>query len=181
MKKSSIYIVNELKPMLLKLPDLVTALQKKKFSSVDDVFDWLTQTEEKLKQLNYAECAEVAGLRAQLAQQKFDTDSKPNERKKKLLAKALEIMYPVQEAVSKVLLPLEEKIEQARELIKQVLNVAYSMNMIPKATPQNFNSYIHSVWSILGSHEQLKNGINNIKSLVGMTDGIQLLAEEIEL
>ncbi len=180
MKKSSVYIVNELKPALLELPNLVTSIHQKKFSSINDLFDWLIDIEGKLKKLNYAECAEIAGLRAQLAQQKFDTNSRPNERKKKQLQKALEIIYPVQEAVSKIIFPLEEKIEQARDLMKQILNVAKSLGIIPKVTPQNFNSYIHHVWSILNAHDQIKNGVNNIKSLVGMTDGIQLLAEEIE-
>jgi hypothetical protein len=83
--------------------------------------------------------------------------------------------------VAKIIFPLEEKIEQARDLTKQVLNVAKSLGLIPKTTSQNFNSFIHHVWSLLGAHEQLKNGINNIKSLVGVTDGIQLLAEEIDL
>jgi len=180
-KKSSIYIVNELKPPLLELPSLVTSLHLKKFSAVDNLFDWLIKVEEKLKKLNYAECAEIAGLRAQLAQQKFNIGGKPNERKKRHLQKALEIIYPVQEAVAKIIFPLEEKIEQARDLTKQVLNVAKSLGLIPKTTSQNFNSFIHHVWSLLGAHEQLKNGINNIKSLVGVTDGIQLLAEEIDL
>lgn len=181
MRKSSIYIVSELKPSLLKLPDLVTAIQNKKFTSVTDLFDWLMRLENKLKQLNYTECAEIAGLRAQLAEQKFVLNGKPNERKKRQLQKALEIIYPAQETVSKILQPLEDKIEQAGELIRQMLSVAYSLGIVPEATPQNFTSHIHHVWSVLANHDQLKNGVNNVKLLVGMTDGIQLLAEEIEL
>ncbi len=181
MKKSSIYIVNQLKPSLLKLPDLVTAVQNKKFTSVNDLFDWLILLEERLKQLNYTECAEIAGLRAQLAEQKFVLNGKPNERKKRQLQKALAIVYPAQETISSLLKPLEDKIEQARDIVRQMLNVAYSMGIVPEATPQHFTSHIHHVWSILANHDQLKNGINNIKLLVGMTDGLQILAQEIEL
>ena len=181
MKKSTIYIINQLKPPLLEVPDLVTSLYKKKFSSLDDLMDWLVKIENRLKQLNYSECAEIAGLRAQLAQHKFSVGVKPTEKKKRQFHKALEVIYPAQEAVTKIIFPLEEKIEQARDLMKQILNVAASLNILPKPTPQNFNSYIHNVWSILATHEQIKNGINNIKSLIGMTDGLQLLAEEIEM
>jgi len=180
-KKSSIYIVSELKRPLLELPELVTDLHQRKFSSIDQLFTWLVEIEKKLKQLNFAECAEVAGWRAQLSQLKFDTSGKPNERKKRQFKKALEIIQPTQACISRIIAPLEEKIDQARDLIKQILNVAASLHLLPKSTPQNFNSYIHHVWNILSAHEQIKNGMNNIKSLVGMTDGLQILAEEIDL
>lgn len=165
----------------MELPKLVSAIQQKKFSSIDTLFAWLETTEDTLKTLNYTQCAEVSGLRAQLAQQKFVLNGKPNERKKRQISKALEIIHPVQEVVSQVILPLEEKIEQARGLLKQILNVAMSLSILPEATPQDFNSYVYNVWGILVAHEQLRNGMNNVKALIGMADGIQILAEEIEM
>ncbi|KJD35671.1 hypothetical protein PW52_07975 [Tamlana sedimentorum] len=165
----------------MELPSLVSSIQEKKFSSVDTLFKWLERIEETLKTLNYTQCAEVSGLRAQLAQQKFVINSKPNERKKRQISKALEIIHPAQAVVSQIVLPLEEKIEQARGLLKQILNVASSLGILPDATPQDFNSYVYNIWGILLAHDQLKNGMNNVKALIGMADGIQILAEEIDM
>lgn len=181
MKKSSIYTINQLKPMLFQIPDIVTAIQQKRFSAVNTLIQWMEEVEQKLKDLNYSQCAEVAGLRAQLIEQKYALNVRPNERKKKQIKKALEVISPLQDNVSSVVLPLEDKVKQARALLSQILSVANTMELLPPLNSNDFNGYIHTVLAILESQEQLKNGMVNVKSLVGNADCLQLIAEEIQM
>lgn len=181
MKKSSIYTINQLKPMLFQIPDIVTAIQQKRFTAISTLIQWMEEVEKKLKDLNYSQCAEIAGLRAQLIEQKYELNIRPNERKKKQIKKALEVISPLQENVSSILVPLEEKVSQARGLLIQILSVAKTMGLLPPLNSNDFNGYIHNVLNLLESQEQLKNGMINVKSLVGNADCLQLIAEEIQM
>ncbi len=180
MQKSSITIVNNLKKLLLKTPELTNAFQEKRHTALSALDTWLKHLEQELKKFNYAQCAEIAGLRSQLIEIKYDPDQNRLHRKKKLLSKGSSVIYPAQSVIQEVIHPLEEKIGQARQLMQQVITVALQAKIIkrPTSTAESLG-FVQSTWLQLKGHTQLSAGLQNITSLVGSSDGMRLLAEEI--
>jgi hypothetical protein len=180
MQKSIITVVNSLKGLLLKTPELTNAFQEKKHTALPTLDIWLKNLEQELKKFNYAQCAEIAGLRSQLIEIKYDPEQNRLHRKKRLFSKGSSVIYPAQSVVQEVIHPLEEKINQARQLIQQVLSIALQAKIIKKPTSAAESlGYIQNIWVLLKNNTQLNAGLQNIISLVGSSDGMRLLAEEI--
>jgi len=178
MKSSYIDTYEDLLKQSLVIPDLVTKSANKELSFLEDLNQWLLDTEGVMKKHNISKCSELAGLRSKIIAASYASESKIS-KKKRQLSVATSIIYEAQSAVLSVLEPMESRLEEARNAIRQLLGVAYQANMANRHL--DFNQMIQRLWADFSAHEQLKGAIANILVLVNRSDALRLLAEEIDL
>jgi hypothetical protein len=178
MKYSYIDAYQDLLKQCLFIPDLVTKSANKELSFLENFNQWLLDTEEVMKRYNISKCAEIAGLRSKIIAASYATDSKIS-KKKRQLSVATSIIYEAQSTVLSVLEPMEGRIAEARNAIRQLLGVAYQSNMTNRQ--MNFNQMIRKLWADFSAHEQLKGAIASILVLVNQSDALRMLAEEIDM
>lgn len=81
----------------------------------------------------------------------------------------------------KVLNPLESKVGQCRELIRQLLLNVSQTQVIKYNKDLPFENLINDVWQFIISNDQLKPGAVKLKTSLTLTDIQLLIAEEINL
>lgn len=178
MIKSYINTYNGLKKSINKVSDLVNLLRDKNKKFIIDFEFWLTSTEEFLKKNNFSECSEMAGLRSRLYLVNFE-DIKASNKKKKQMEIGAEMIYSAQNLVYNLIQPIEDKINEAKELTEELVTIAYKNNIININPNEEYTNYIQSLWNHFKSHEQLSKYALKITSLIGNTDALRFFAEEV--
>jgi len=169
----------KLKTQLFKIGDIVDKFESKNNSAIKQWYDWLKQTEAILKQYNFSETAELAGLRAESLLQPSSLKAKPPTRKI-TMQQVLGTVSPAQTMVLHLQKNLEEKLENARHLIRQIVLAAKQANLLKNSQQdKNFTTYLESFLAQIQQHDQLQSGIQNIISAIGRADTLRILAEEI--
>jgi len=179
MKNSILDIYEELLQQSLKVPKLVTLAAKKDAGFLVALNSWLMETEELLKKNRIAECAEIAALRSKILSARYNSEIAVNKKRKHILSIATGVISDAQNTLLSVLTPMKQRIDEARDSIRQLLGVAYQANMIDKSL--DFNSLVQELWQIFSTHEQLKGLTSKILVYVNKSDALRILAEEIEL
>src|SRR6266478_210370 len=178
MLKPLLDTVSELKAQLFQIPGIVDQIQRKENVAVDRMAGWLKATEEILQKFGYAQCAELAGLRSKLLRPDFIALPR-GSRKKELLRVATEIVDDSQHVVLSVVLPLEEKTNEARAIITQILLLIKPTGILEFDNSVSFTGFIEGIWQMLRSNEQVGGGVAKVLTLVNQSDALRILAEEI--
>lgn len=168
---------NLLKQSLL-IPELVTKAADKDINFIKNLNQWLLNTEEIMKKYNISKCSEIAGLRSKIIAASYVTEAKISKRKRLFLV-ATTIIYDAQSTVLSILEPMENRIEEARDSMRQLLGVAYQADMVNPN--MNFNEIVQTLWATFSTHEQLKGAVASILVLVNQSDALRMLAEEIDM
>ncbi|MGB0880265.1 MAG: hypothetical protein ACPGTO_06835 [Polaribacter sp.] len=178
MKKSIKTIVSELDKQLSKIQKLVNTIEKKDLQGIDNLRDWLYETEEVFKKLNLPQVSKFSVKRVELVS--FLPKDKKNKRKE-LFNFSANILALSQENLWEVYQNHTEKLDHARKLINQLLNLIYQAKAFKFDATQNFTTFIENIWSFCNSHEQLKSITIQIASFINKSDVLLIIAEEIEL
>lgn len=179
MKKPIVNIVNSLNAKLLEFPKLVDSLEKKELDFIDKLFRWIKDSEEIFLSNNLSNVSELSGLKSKVISQKF---SENRSLSKKLQLKAAsEILYELQSTVLKVITPYEKKINDARELIRQLLAIISQMKLLKYDPSMPFDNFVLEIWKIITSTDQLKAGAISLKTTLTMIDIQLLIADELDL
>ncbi|MFT6140926.1 MAG: hypothetical protein ACJAXN_002145 [Psychromonas sp.] len=88
-------------------------------------------------------------MRSKIIAASYATDPKIS-KKKRQLAVATSIIYEAQSIVLSVLEPMEGRIEEVRNVIRQLLGVTYQSNMTNRHI--NFNQMIRKLWADFSAH-----------------------------
>lgn len=180
MKKSTVNLVTALKAKLLEFPNIVNSLEKKEVNFINQLFLWISQSETIFATYNVSEISELAGLRSKIIAPKY-SDNKSISIKKLQLKIAAESLFDIQHVVLKVLNPLESKVEECRELIRQLLLIVSQTQVIKYNKDQLFENLINDIWQFIISNDQLKPGAVKLKTSLTLTDIQQIIVEEINL
>lgn len=180
MKKSTVNLVTALKAKLLEFPGIVNSLEKKELNFINQLLLWISQSETVFATYNISEISELAGLRSKIIAPKY-SDTKSISIKKLQLKIAAESLFDIQHIVLKVLNPLETKVEECRELIRQLLLIVSQTEVIKYNKDVPFEHLIHDLWQFIISNDQLKPGAVKLKTSLTLTDIQLLIAEEINL
>lgn len=180
MLKPVIDLMDDIKTQLFQVPYLADTVQKKENSTVDKLVEWLKTTEDILQKKGYAECASLAGLRTKLFVPEFETEQRTARRKCQLRI-AAEILYDAQNILSGLVQPMEQKINEVRATVVQILFVFKPTGIFKSDHCTDFNNYVQGLWNMFKTHEQVGGAISKILSQVNQSDAIRILAEEIEL
>jgi len=178
MRKSIISSNEDLKEQLLKLGGIVDMFSKNDNSSLSIWNHWLKSTEEILKKYNYSEASEVSGLRSQLLITDVDSKQKRNKRKSNF-RRYLKTIAPAQTVVLHLQKSLEIKIENTRDIVKQLIIAADQLEVLESKNGANLNLHIDYLFIKLEQNEQLKPAVKNAFSILGKFDTIRLMAEEL--
>lgn len=179
MNKSLVDIVEKCKAFLFQVPNLADKLGEKDVHFISELTTWLQESEEFLKTYNYAQCSEIAGLRSQLMTPMLSSDKNSSKRKEQLYV-ASTILYPAQGVLQAVLEPIEYKVQQAREIISQLLQLAKQAGMIRYEAHIDFNTYIMGIFENFKNHEQLRASMTKVLTMVNRSDVLRIMAEEID-
>ena len=178
MKKSITTIVSELDKQLSKIQKLVNIIEKKDLQGIDNLRDWLYETEEVFKKLNLPQVSKFSVKRGELVN--FLPTEKKNKRKEFFNFSA-NILTLSQEDLWQVYQKHIEKLDHAKELINQLLNLIYQSKAFGFDATRNFTSFIEDIWSFCSTHEQLKSITIQVLSFINKSDVLLIIAEEIEL
>ncbi len=178
MKNSYINIYEELLKQSLLIPNLVTKANNKDNVFLIEFNQWLLDTEDKMKKNNISKCSEIAGLRSKIIASSNENSSKTSKRKREFSV-ATSIIYDAQSSLLEVLEPIEKRLEEARESIRQLLGIAYQTDMLNQNS--DFTTMIQTLWNTFAKHEQLKALTAKILVLVNRSDALRILAEEIDI
>ena len=180
MKKSTVNLVTALKGKLLEFPSIVNSLERKEISFITQLLIWINKSEEILTTYNISEVAQLAGLRSKIIAPKYSDDKRISFKKLQLKI-AAESLFDIQNVVLKVLNPLELKVEESRELTRQLLLIVSQTQAIKYNHNLPFDNLINDIWKFIISNEQLKAGAIKLKTSLTMTDIQLLIASEIDL
>lgn len=180
MKKSIIEPANALKKKLFEIPKLVTAFQEHDTSIFHDWMSWLQELENIFQKYNFTQCAEIAGYRANIMSNYYQIGNRRIHKRKHLNQIGLSSVQPIQKILTDKSQELNDKIEQVRILIKQILIPAKDAGMIEYDHNKDINLFMESLLFQFKSHEQVRPLINNAIVLIGKYDVIRILIQEIE-
>ena len=178
MLKPLLDAVSESKAQLFLVPGIVDKIQRKERTAVNALAEWLSTTEEILRKFGYPQCAELAGLRSKLLTPEFIAAQRSSRRKEQLRI-ASEIIYDSQRVVNGLIGPLEEKTNEARMIINQILLLVRPSGIIDFDPATNFTDFIQGIWQMLKTNEQVGGGIAKVLTLVNQSDALRMLAEEL--
>lgn len=176
---SYLNVYNELLNQSLLVPDLVTKTTSKDARFIGDFIQWLLDTEEIMKKYNISKCSELAGLRSKIVCINNTIAPQKGSKRKRQLSVANAALYEAQSTVLNVLEPVENRIKEARNAVRQLLGVAYQANMLTLSA--DFNQMIQTLWSTFSTHDQLRGMLASILVLVNKSDALRLLAEEVDV
>lgn len=171
---STLDIVQALYDKLQQVPDIVNAFERRDGTASAVWLDWLTQTSAQLKQFGFAESSAVAGIKADMLAK---LEEKQNRKEK--IAAMLATINPAQTIVLALYTPLNEKIENVRTFLIQIINQINNAGLLQYDSNIEFTVFINSLFERLKSNEQLSSSINNAVSNLGHTDFLRILAEVV--
>lgn len=180
MQVSSLTIIESLKGKLLEFPGLVDSMKNREFNFLELLETWMKETEGLLKNFNISECAVIAGYRSKIVAPLFAEPQKRSTKKRQWQL-ASELLFDLQHTVVTVIKPYETKVNEARELLVQLLGIVKQSGAIVYTDQLNFQAFISSIWQLCSSHDQLKPGAAKILTLVSQVDVLRIIAEEIVL
>lgn len=169
---STLDIVQALYDKLQQVPDIVNAFEHRDGTASAVWLDWLTQTSAQLKQFGFAESSAVAGIKADMLSKLAE-----KQNRKDKIAAMLATINPAQAIVLALYTPLNEKVENVRTFLTQVLTQIKEAGMLQYDNSTDFTAFINNLFVQLKNNEQLSGSMNNAISNIGYTDVLRLLTE----
>lgn len=179
MKQSYLTLYEELLKQALSVPGLVNQLARKESTALQELERWLLETEAVMNQNRIPQCAEIAGLRTKIIETSYMREKSGTTKRKQQLAAAPSVVHEAQGTLLRVLEPVENRLNEARDAVRQLLGIAYQANLIDRTA--EFNTMIRILWTTFSTQEQLKGITARILTLVNPSDALRILAEEIDL
>jgi len=179
MKHSHLDTYENLLKQSLLIPELVTKAAHKDINFLENLNQWLLNTEEIMRKYNISKCSEIAGLRSKIIAASYVVTEAKVSKRKRLFSVATTIIYDAQSTVLSTLEPMGNRIEEARDYMRQLLGVAYQADMVNPN--MDFNEMVQALWAMFSTHEQLKGAVASVLVLVNRSDALRILAEEVDM
>lgn len=180
MRKSQFILVSQLKQKLQEFPGIVSSLEKKDPHFIDKTMLWLKSSEDILSTYTISEVSEIAGFRSKIIAAKM-TEGRGINIKKNQIKEASGILYDIQNTVLTVLTPYEKKINECREIVKQLLVLTAQTHTQIYNPSLPFEDFIKRIWMYILSENDLRMGAIKLKSVLSEMDILMLIGDEIEL
>lgn len=180
MQVSSLSIIELLKSKLLEFPDLVDSLKNKDYNFLDVLESWMKETETILKNNRISECSLISGYRSKIIAPVF-AETQKRSVKKRQLEIASEILFELQQTIVLVIKPYEIKVNEARDILIQILSVVQQSGAIKYSDEIVFQEFINSIWKLCSTNEQLKPFAVKTLTIIPQNDALRIIAEEISL
>lgn len=180
MKKSIVHLVNVLKEKLFEFPKIVNKLENKDLDFIPVFNQWLQKSEEILATYNISTISEISGIRSKIIAVRY-AETKNASNKKLQLKVAADSLFDAQHILLNILIPYETKVEDSKELIRQLLQIVSQAKIIKFNKKESLQYLIDEIWQFIISNDQLRPGAVKLKSTLPIEDIHILIAEEINL
>ncbi|WP_267406656.1 MULTISPECIES: hypothetical protein [unclassified Chryseobacterium] len=180
MKKSQFVLITQLKEKLMLFPSIVSKLEKKDPFFVETIVEWLKSSEDIFSTYNISAVSELAGFRSKIIATRTNDTRGTNIRKNQTKV-AANILYDIQSTVLTVLMPFEKKMDECRELVKQLLALLLQKGTETYHPETSFEAFVRTIWYTMLSDHELKMGAIKLKSILSETDIVMLIGDEIEI
>lgn len=180
MKKSQFILVTQLKEKLQEFPHIVSFLESKDPHFIEKLFLWLRSVEDIFSTHNISEVSEIAGFRSKILTAKLN-DERGTNIKKNQIKTAAQCLYDIQNTVLNVLMPYEQKMNECKEIIKQLLAFILQTNVLKYHKEMDFENFVNALWQHMLSDDNLRTGAMRLKSVLSEIDIPMLIASEIDL
>ena len=184
LRQSVLFRVRQLTELLLEVPVKVQAFEQKSPAALSDLLDWTQRAEDALLQQRQVAAAELAGLRARILSAALGDPTPPlrgNGLRRRQMQVAVEQIHDMQACLQAVLAPQSQRIEQARDVIRKLVQVLVQSRALAYDPTAGFENFIDRVWQLCIRHEQLRPTVAQLRGLLGVEDIRLILAEEIDL
>ena len=180
MKKSQFILITQLKEKLLQFPSLVSKLEKKDPHFTETILEWLKSSEDIFSTYNISAVSELAGFRSKILSAKISNERGSNVKKTQTKV-AANSLYEIQSTVLTVLMPFEKKMDECRELVKQLLTLLEQKGTEQYHPETSFEIFVRQIWQTMLLDNELKMGAIKLKSILSEIDIIMLISDEIEI
>jgi hypothetical protein len=140
----------------------------------------MRRTEEHLLAYQSRQAAEIAGIRSRILAGRHDEVHGIAKRKLQWKA-AAESLFALQAVLQEVCVPLEKQLDEARELIRQLLLIVAQTGAFIYDPKRDFDDFLQEIWKFISGNEQLRAGAVKLKTVLSADDIRLLMAEEINL
>jgi chorismate mutase len=166
--------------LLLELPIIVSNVEAKSAASITEGVDWLNRSQAVLLSNRMPQAAQLAAIKAKLSTFQQVPERRGSARQRERQA-FLEHVSAMQRAVMSALQPLEQRIDSARPLARQLLQLV-AMGGALKADPTtDLMVFVEQIWSLATAHDQLKPIAMQIRVALSRQDALLILADEVDL
>lgn len=179
MLRSTLQLTRQLSDILLQLPTIVRLFERKSPQTMSRLMDWIAHAEDLLSTHRLVEAAEISGLKARILTPVFDDDKRGTLRRRQQSI-AIGLLHDLQSTLQHALQPRALKVEQAREMARQLLQIVAQSGAIAYDPSADFETMIDRIWALCTQHEQLKPLAAQLKMLLSTDDIRLLLAEELD-
>ncbi len=179
MLRSTYRFVQDLSDALLRFPELVRGFERKSPHALSDLDDWIDRAERLLSSQRLVAAADVAGYKAKMLAPSFDDVRRTGLRRRRAAA-ALGLMHDLQHSVQTALAPHADRVEQARAIARQLLQVVARSGAIVYDPASSFQDLVDSIWALCLGHDQLKPHATQLLALLSQDDVRLLLAELVD-
>lgn len=171
MLSSNIEKCDAIGDLLKRIPDMVDSFSKKDSRSINIFMEWLSLSEKKLKEYNFVECSQIAGVRASLLHKKQTC------QRKELFAYAASQVDVAQTILYNVYSPLNARIENVKLLFRQLLAPILLSGNFSFNPNEDISTQIENLIKSLRINDQISASINNAIVTVGKIDTIRIIAD----
>jgi hypothetical protein len=179
MIRSKYQLVRQLIDLLLEFPNIVQAFQTKSAGSIPLLSAWTQRSEDLLSTHRLPEAAHLAGVKSRMIAASAQDDRSSNSRKRQIQS-AVACLEDFQQCLQDALRPNAIKIEQARDVLRNLLQIVASSGAIRYDPKHGLDGLIVQIWNLCNQHDQLKPHVVQLKSWLSFDDIRLLMAEEIE-
>ena len=179
MLRSTLQLTRQLSDALLELPGIVRQFERKSPQVMATLMDWIGRAEDLLSTHRLVEAAEISGLKARILAPVFDDDKRGTLRRRQQ-AVAIGLVHELQFSLQHALQPRALKVEQARGMARQLLQIVAQSGAIVYNASVEFETMVDRIWSLCTQHDQLKPLAAQLKMLLSTDDIRLLLAEELD-
>lgn len=179
MLRSTLQLTRQLSDTLLELPGIVRQFERKSPLVMTTLMGWIGRAEDLLSTHRLVEAAEVSGLKARILAPVFDDDKRGTLRRRQQTV-AIGLVHELQQSLQHALQPRALKVEQARDMARQLLQIVAQSGAIKYDPSVAFEEMVDRIWALCTQHEQLKPLATQLKMLLSTDDIRLLLAEELD-
>lgn len=179
MFRSTFQIDRRLSEQLLQLPDIVRQFERKSPGAMPELMQWIDSSENMLSGYRMTQAADLAGLKALIIAPAFEDDTRGKLRRRQQ-AVAVGLLHQMQDAIQQGLRPHALKMQQSRELVRQLLQVVAQSGAVHYDAEHGVEALVEQIWALCIGHEQLKPIAAQLRTLLSHDDIRLLLVEEVD-
>ena len=127
-----------------------------------------------------AQTAELAAIKAAISAFRLNPERRGSARQKERQL-FLERIGAMQQAVNDARQPLQQRVDSARPLARQLLQLVAAGGVLKAGFSPDLMALVEQIWSLATSHDQLKPIAMQIRVALPRSDALLILADEIDL